>query len=698
MTHVVALIAFVAMPALGFRVVHRKAQQDSCGSIGCGASYNPSLSCQCNNRCREFGNCCDDYETCETCSEIGCGMYNSSLACQCNTGCRTFGDCCDDYGDVCEGGGPPDPSPTPPTPPSPSPVPPAPTPGAECLGSVTLISSARNMISQTVTVRGVVTAVFPGLSGYYLQDAYGGDGNPETSDGVFVSDSASDVRQGDLLEMRAQVSQSFGNTQLTPSSKTDCGKYALPRPVVVDQLPVRGEADAFWAPLQGMLITVSAARVTSLWGLQRFGELDLTTGGRLMIPSQVVDPFSSEYDELLASYRDTLTLASGSTQQNPDPVPFPGSGLAYNNSIRVGDSLLNITGPLGYRFSKHLLDNGGGLPSPVHLRANPRPEGLPEVGGRIKISVFNVENYFNGPPLGVPFGDSRNRGASSESEFERQKAKVLSAMAALDAAVFALSEVENNGNVPGSAVQDIVDALNEVAGAGTYATMALPDRIGTDAISNNFIYQPGKVSFIESAILDPSVDSMFLWNNRPAVAASFQEVSSGNRFTVVACHMKSKGSSCQSCCNDPDSTRTGNCNGVRTNASIALGRWLQSNPTGVATDDILITGDMNSYAAEPPIQALVRDYGYIDMLDSFISKEEAYSYVFSGQSGYLDHALASPSFAAKITGIKDWHINADESGAFGYSTAFKSSRQVEEYYAPEPFRSSDHDPLVLGVF
>merc|ERR1740116_730076 len=131
--------------------------------------------------------------------------------------------------------------------------------------------------------------------------------------------------------------------------------------------------------------------------------------------------------------------------------------------------------------------------------------------------------------------------------------------------------------------------------------------------------------------------------NRPSIAISFEELSSGNRFTVVANHFKSKGSSCAACCNDVEVPGAGNCNGVRTNASHALGRWLLTNPTGIVVEDVLITGDLNSYHAETPIQTLIQDFGYVDMVDRFGSKTKAYSFVFSGLSGYLDHALASPS-------------------------------------------------------
>ena len=64
--------------------------------------------------------------------------------------------------------------------------------------------------------------------------------------------------------------------------------------------------------------------------------------------------------------------------------------------------------------------------------------------------------------------------------------------------------------------------------------------------------------------------------------------------------------------------------------------------------------------------------------------------------GYLDHALASGSLTDKVTGVTEWHINADEPRALDYNTEFKSESQLTSYYADDAFRASDHDPVIVG--
>jgi predicted extracellular nuclease len=58
---------------------------------------------------------------------------------------------------------------------------------------------------------------------------------------------------------------------------------------------------------------------------------------------------------------------------------------------------------------------------------------------------------------------------------------------------------------------------------------------------------------------------------------------------------------------------------------------------------VLLIGDFNSYGFEDPIAAITAT-GYVNQLERFVrgSGNMPYSFVFNGEAGYLDHALASP--------------------------------------------------------
>ena len=120
---------------------------------------------------------------------------------------------------------------------------------------------------------------------------------------------------------------------------------------------------------------------------------------------------------------------------------------------------------------------------------------------------------------------------------------------------------------------------------------------------------------------------------------------------------------------------------------IALGQacsptgW-RSDPTGTGDPDVLILGDLNSYAKEDPITTL-EAAGFTNLIEQPAARE-AYSYVFDGQWGYLDHALGVASIGHQVTGVADWHINADEPSVLDYNTDFKTAGAGREPLRARP--------------
>lgn len=280
--------------------------------------------------------------------------------------------------------------------------------------------------------------------------------------------------------------------------------------------------------------------------------------------------------------------------------------------------------------------------------ANPRSPAPSPVGGSLKVTGLNLLNFFNtfdgfsdevdnctngvgGPPADC-------RGADDAAEFDRQWPKTVAAILGLQADVIGVIEIENDGYGPDSAIQFLVDRLNTATAPGTYAFIDVDaatgqiNALGTDAIKVGLLYKPASVTPVgTTAALNTTAfvtggDSAD--RNRPSLAQAFEQVSTGARFVVDVNHLKSKGSACDA----PDAgDGQGNCNSVRTNAANLLAGWLASNPTGVGDSDILIIGDLNSYAQEDPISALIT-HNYANLIASF-GGSEAYSYVFDGQWG-----------------------------------------------------------------
>ena len=90
--------------------------------------------------------------------------------------------------------------------------------------------------------------------------------------------------------------------------------------------------------------------MTEVFTLGRFGEVDLSVGGRLDTPTNEVAPG----DDAIALQEQNdlrrILLDDGLDIQNPDPVAYPQGGLSAENTLRVGDTLPSLTGVLGDGF------------------------------------------------------------------------------------------------------------------------------------------------------------------------------------------------------------------------------------------------------------------------------------------------------------------------------------------------------------
>lgn len=549
------------------------------------------------------------------------------------------------------------------------------------------------------TVEGVVVGDFQRtadtnfLRGFFLQEEpEQADGEPATSDGIFVFDDRRgvDVRPGDVVRVSGTVEERFGQTQLAQVTELAvCARNGDIAPTPVE-LPFP-DVD-YPERYEGMLVVFpQELTVGENYNLARFGEVALSFG-RLYQPTHQTDPGPAAVEQRATNLRNRILLDDGQTIQNPPLVAFPPPGLSAANSLRAGATVSDLTGVLSYGFEQYRVHP---TQAPRFIATNPRPTEPPDVGGNLRVASANVLNYFNGDGAGGGFPSPR--GADSAEELARQQAKLVSMLAALDADVIGLMEIENDGYGPASAIQSLAGALSTVD-AGAYAAVNPGvERIGADEIAVGLLYRPASVAPVGPArILDSSVDPVYRDDkNRPALAQTFADRTTGTRFTVVVNHFKSKGSPCDDI-GDPDvGDGQGNCNQTRTVAAEAQARWLAGDPTGSGTANILIIGDLNAYAREDPIRAL-NAAGYVDLIAQF-GGAEAYSYVFDGQAGYLDHALASGDLLPAVTGAAEWHVNADEPRALDYNSEFKTAAQVESFYDPGPYRASDHDPLLVGL-
>jgi predicted extracellular nuclease len=562
------------------------------------------------------------------------------------------------------------------------------------------------LADELVVIEGIVIGDFQDdfgpdngdLNGFFVQEEDAdADADPLTSEGIFIfdgSNTAVDVAIGDAVRVEGTVSEFFGMTQITSFSgvTVQSGGNTLPTAAALS-LPLTS-IDSLEAS-EGMRVSFAQSLVIAeYFNFDRFGEIVLSST-RLLQPTAEFEPGPDAVAAAQQYALDRITLDDGRTNQNPDPALHPnGAVFDLDNLFRGGDTLQNVTGVLNYSFGLYRVQPTQGAD---YNNDNPRTPAPDDVVGTLTAASFNVLNYFvtidDGGSLCGPLLNQGCRGADNDEEFTRQRDKIIAALATIDADVVGLIEIENDSE--DAAVANLVDGVNDAVGDDTYSYIET-GAIGDDAIRVALIYKPASVSpWGDFAILDSSVDVRFLDDfNRPVLAQSFLDNTTGGIFTVAINHLKSKGSNCNDV-GDPDTgDGSGNCNLTREAAAEALVDWLATDPTGSDSDNALILGDLNSYDKEDPIDAIVAG-GYIDLVHSF-QGEYAYGYVFNGQIGYLDYALASSALNDDVTGTTIWHINADEPDLINYDTSFKRDAQ-DAIYAPDAYRSSDHDPVIVGL-
>jgi uncharacterized protein len=586
--------------------------------------------------------------------------------------------------------------------------------------------STSPLVGQTVTTTGVVTKV--NNNGFFMQDLVG-DGDPLTSDGIFVfTSTAPTVAAGQYLRLTGRVVE-FNTgaatnpetlahtvtelTTITGITVLGTGYTIAPTLVTLPEL-VNDELERY----EGMLVTINGPfTVAQNFYQGRFGQLTVAVGGRLETPTNRFRPGPQAQALAENNARRRIILDDGLSTQNPNPTPY----LGANGLGRAGDTIASLTGVVDYGLAA--LSNAGAgdyklhpTVAPVFTASNPRRSTPPEVGGNVKLASFNVLNFFTtftngqtatgqtgqGCTQGTSTTASNCRGANNLAEFLRQRTKIVEALAAINADVVGLMEIQNN-NV---AAQNLVDALNAKLGAATYAVVADPGNsgtggstFGTDAIKVAMIYKPARLSPAGAAIGDLSAV-----NNRPTLAQTFV-AANGEKFNFLVNHLKSKGS-CPAA-TDPDAAGNtdsgdgqGCWNAQRVQQAQQLRRFVAQVQTSSGSNDVVLVGDFNAYAQEDPIFDLTSS-GYVDMIRDFNRFE--YSYVFDGNAGYIDHGIASASAAPKIASAIHWHINADEAQVYDYNLELKAPLLCggvlcpADPYAADPFRASDHDPVMLGL-
>lgn len=509
-----------------------------------------------------------------------------------------------------------------------------------------------------VRVRGIVTGDFRGedaMRGFFLQSRRRGDDGLPHATFVFAPglEAGDGFGTGSEVLVEGRVTEYRGRRQIgRVATAQECARPGLPEPAV---LPFPDAERDRWPRYRDLLVTVDEPMtVTGNFELARYGTLPLSSGGRLFRPTQ----FDAPAEVPNAARR--LLLDDGSYRQFPDPVPY----LDSDGTRRVGSVIERPAGVLTHAFGDwrlHPPDPG----AVTFVDANPRPAPPPRTAGTGRIAGFNVENYF------LTLGE---RGAADAGELAAQRGRLEAVASGLRADLLGLVEVENDPR----AVDDLASRLGRAAGIeGGYAHFDRDEPVGTDAIRVALAWNPAAVEVLDGPFIDD--DRV---HHRPPVAGHFRFDPDGPGKIVVVIHHKAK----VGCPETGDIDRGQGCwNERRTEQSRALRDFLDALRERTGTERVLVIGDINAYAAEDPVNVL-RSGGLRDLLRRHVPHDTRYTYVFRGESGNLDVALASDTLAGDVVDARPWPVNADE------PAALHSFSDVTG-----PWRASDHDPVFVDI-
>ncbi|PSW18077.1 endonuclease [Photobacterium sanctipauli] len=620
----------------------------------------------------------------------------------------------------------------------------------------------------TYFVSGIVTMRGESLfKGFYLQDPIG-DGDNATSDGIYVyleGEAAPDtIQPGTEICLEATVKEYYGNTQLDVSDSAyrilSTGNEALaPVPLRVEEGETLHDALERHEGMQVALDADSPLVITRNFSYDydaSRNNLVLANESPLYNPTHMHGAETQAAQDLAAANAVSRVYVESDYKAKDGELPWFDNFNPVDGYLRMGDQLTGLTAMVGYSYDEYRLvvtntiGSGDIIRDPENERVD-EPTTKTEQG--LKVAGFNVLNYFNsfaeaGNPnpmcteAEVGPNDDCYRGAGSLEEFELQQEKLVNAIIAMDADVVALMEIENNGFDSNSAVQSLVNAINDKQAdkKAHYQNVDVEKSdlffkeepgfedigyFGTDAITVGLIYRAdavkakGKAQQIQmpeqhAPVEGDGVKSAF---QRHAMLQTFTVPGEKEPLSVVVNHFKSKGSTCWEDDQLPEGEEDiqGSCNNFRVSAAKVLGESLND-----IDGDVLVMGDLNSYGMEDPIltltsidgsgregliytashttlngevyeqqgQAITQSYGLINL-----KGKEDYSYSYEGELGSLDYALANPALADKVTAVEAWHINAAESNLFEYSEDYTGDLEKSDNI----YSSSDHDPIIVTV-
>lgn len=562
------------------------------------------------------------------------------------------------------------------------------------------------------TEANIITALT--ASGFFMQSPNPGDADSETSDGIFVFYFADEeepldpmfpvVSIGDSVNVRGQVVEFFGMTELTNVSSVVIDSIGNNLPTIIDfnantpsQLPPlnRSDFDNRFERFEGMLVSV--ANGVANGGTQYSGEFTATANGLRAMREPGVE-FSQTGDsqlpyDLIDPNATPTSYAPDIFDENPEIFEVDTNGLIGMPKLDInGGSTFDASGVLSYSFGSYTL-----LPKVINtVNKTIASIDLP-TATEVTIATQNMYRFFDATD-DPAIDDFQEDGTTPEHFAERTAKASLYFRTVMNAPdIIVLTEIENLNTV-----QAIADKITADDGAIVYSAHLIEGQdfggidigfLAKSTVSNIVITQLGASETIAfEAPIFPELPRPL--HDRPPLLlnATISKGSQSRQINVLGVHMRSRSGITGS---DRERIRH-----KHLEQALSVANMVQNLQS--STVPLVVIGDFNDFEFSDGYADVIGEIkGEVDPSKNLLSSngnsvvnptlvnavdtlaaEEKYSFIFRGTIQALDHALVNDvglAFLSKTTFVRG-NVDAPE--------------KFEDDYS-QTLNMSDHDGLML---
>jgi hypothetical protein len=531
-----------------------------------------------------------------------------------------------------------------------------------------------------VETSGVVTLVTAKKDGFWMQDPKG-DGDPSTSDGLFVFGFPSLVipTPGDSITMTGRIEEEQKGNELprtrmvaVQSPHVISRGNPLPEPVQLTKLPDTSLAEgiAFWEAIEGMRVRVDNAPVVS--PTTRFRQFDIVAPGNAVAGAG----FHPSSGRLIIH-----SLGGDQVDYDPERIMVGDATVDDQPAVSAGDTVVSLVGVVDFAFGYYMVQ-----PESLQLsqRELPKPPVSVRTGkpGNFVVTTYNLWDFFSS----VPEGKNEKYVLKPEDLAKRVEKIAQSFITELQLPQIVAVQELQAVNLP-----PLLKRINELAGADhQYETATLPTS-DWRGLTIAFIYDAKRVKLqklfqFTGSETDASFGKSSPVGNREPLVGIFEAGPGIPPITVLCNKLKTKRTEESPFTTEPPYRFTEVQRKAQTRAIRGfLNSLFEKDPNAY----VVVTGDLADFDfAEPgegddyPLANLRGHKGEVPMTNvtGLVDEAQRYDYIFQGEGVVVSHTLVSPALMKAFAGADFLHFNSSYPDGLKWDTS-------------TTIRASDRDPL-----